>query len=100
MAPLRTPITFAILHVAIFDAVNAVDRQYRGYASEFNAPGAQRDVAAAQAAHDVMVAMFPAQRATFDAALAVTLGRASGDTSESPHSDRPEPFGLRRSWDA
>ena len=73
---------YPILHVAIFDAVNAVDRQYRGYASEFDAPGAQRDVAAAQAAHDVMVAMFPAQRATFDAALAVTLGRASGDTSE------------------
>jgi hypothetical protein len=74
---------YALLHVAIFDALNAVERRYRGYASEPNAPGARRDVAAAQAAHDVMVAMFPAQRATFDTALAATLARASsGDASE------------------
>ena len=40
-------------------------------------------VAVAQAAHDVMVAMFPAQRATFDAALATALARTStGNVSE------------------
>ena len=74
---------YALLHVAIFDALNAVDRHYLSYAGELNAPGARRDVAAAQAARDVMVAMFPAQRAMFDASLAATLARASsGDAAE------------------
>jgi hypothetical protein len=37
--------------------------------------GASRDAAAAQAAHDVLVALMPTQTATFDAALASTLSR-------------------------
>jgi len=64
----------AIVSVAVFDAVNSFDRLYLPYATQVNVPaGASRDAAAAQAAHDSLVALFPAQRATFDAALVTSL---------------------------
>ncbi len=71
---------FAILHVAMFDALNSIDYTYRPYAVRATVVGSpSREVAAAKAARDVMVAMFPAQAATFDAALAVTVNRFPGD---------------------
>jgi hypothetical protein len=71
---------YAMLHVAIFDAVNSIDFRYHQYAVRARATEtASQEVAAAQAAHDVMVAMFPAQAAAFDAALAATLARFPGD---------------------
>jgi len=70
---------YAVLQVAIFDALNSVDGTHTPYAVRVDGTGASPEVAAAQAAHDVMVAMFPPQTATFDAALAATLARSSGD---------------------
>jgi len=70
---------YAMLHVAMFDALNSIDYRYRHQIVHANVRGdATREVAVAQAAHDVMVAMFPDQSATFDAALAVTRARFSG----------------------
>lgn len=70
---------YAVLHVAIFDALNSIDYRYREHTVHASVHGdATREVAAAQAAHDVMVAMIPSQAATFDAALAATLSRFSG----------------------
>lgn len=67
---------YAILHVAMFDALNSIDYLYTPYASRVTAPaGASREAAAAQAGHDVLVAMLPSQAATFDAALASQLSR-------------------------
>ena len=74
---------YALVHVAIFDAVNAIERRYGGYAIELDAPTAAGAVAIAQAAHDVMVEMFPSQRATLDAALSASLSRTTrGDAGE------------------
>jgi hypothetical protein len=71
---------YAVLHVAMFDALNSIDYRYQEYAIRADAgASASREVAAAQAGHDVMVAMFPNQAATFDAALAATLARFPGD---------------------
>ena len=71
---------YAILHVAMFDALNSIDYNYRQYAVRATVAGSPaREVAAAQAARDVMVSMFPAQAATFDAALAATVSRFPGD---------------------
>lgn len=71
---------YAVLHVAMFDALNSIDPVYREYAVRATVIGnPSREVAAAQAARDVMVAMFPAQAATFDAALAATIARFPGD---------------------
>jgi hypothetical protein len=70
---------YAVLQVAVFDALNSIDYRYREQIVRAAVHGeATREVAAAQAAHDVMVNMFPPQTATFDADLAATTSRFSG----------------------
>ncbi len=64
----------AITHAAVFDALNSIDHLYTPFAARVRAePGASREAAAAQAAHDVLWALFPGQRDTFRAALEATL---------------------------
>jgi hypothetical protein len=64
----------AIVSAAVFDAANAFDRVYHQYAERLTPePGASRDAAVAQAAHDTLVALLPSLRATFDDALATSL---------------------------
>ena len=46
----------AIVSIAVFDAANSFDRLYQPYATSVDpAPGASRDAAVAQAAHDTLV---------------------------------------------
>jgi membrane-associated phospholipid phosphatase len=64
----------AIVHAAIFDAVNAIDRSYTPFFADVKAShGASIEAAAAQAAHDTLVVLSPAHQATFDATLAADL---------------------------
>jgi hypothetical protein len=61
----------ALLHVAIFDAVNTFDRTYTPYIAFVDVPSdASRDVAAAASAHAVLSEMYPSQRQVYDALLA------------------------------
>lgn len=61
---------YAMLHIAMFDAVNAIERVYMPYRLRIRVPhGASPEAAAAQAGHDILTALFPAQQATFDALL-------------------------------
>ena len=72
----------AVLHVAMFDALNSIDYRYHEYAVRVGAPdGASPEVAAAQAAHDVLAAMIPSQAATYDAALAATVAKVPADAA-------------------
>ena len=49
-----------MMHVAIHDALNAIDRRYEPYAYDgAGAPGASPEAAVAAAARDVLVALFP-----------------------------------------
>jgi len=61
---------FAIVHLAIYDAVESIDRRYEPYYTF--APGASGSLsaAAAKAGHDILVGLFPAQGATLDAEYA------------------------------
>ena len=76
---------YTIMHIAMFDAVNSIQRRYTPFLSEVHASsGASSEAAAAQAAHDVLVALIPGDgpKATFDAALnarlaAIPKGRAA-----------------------
>ena len=75
-AGLMTPRYFAILHIAMFDAVDAIEHRYTAYhARLLGYPGASPEAAAAQAGHDVLVALIPTPeaRAIFDAALQAQL---------------------------
>jgi hypothetical protein len=71
--PTRTARALAIVHAAIFDAVNSIDRSYQPYLTLVRLrPHADVSLAAAvaAAAHDILVALYPAQRQVFEAALA------------------------------
>ena len=76
---------FAILHVAIHDAVNAVESRYEPYLPRTSpAPaGASVQAAIAGAAHDTLVALLPESKASFDAALEETLRTVSDDSSKT-----------------
>jgi hypothetical protein len=71
----------AMLHVAMFEAVNAVDRRYAPYKLKLSADGqTSKETAAAMAAHDVLIALHPDQRANIDSALRASLAAvAEGD---------------------
>jgi hypothetical protein len=85
LGPLRTARAFAIVHIAIFDAVNAIVGGYKSYTGLSPGPaGASINAAIEQAAHDTLVDLFPSQLMTFDALLAEDLskipnGRAKTD---------------------
>src|SRR5438128_1836052 len=60
----------AMVHVAEYDAVNSIKRSHQPIIIMVDAPaGASRNVAAAKAAHDILVNLVPSRRATYDALL-------------------------------
>lgn len=74
-APPKAARSLAMMHAAVYDAVNSIARTHTPYLVDHIAdPGCSREAAAAQAARDVMVSVFPAQAATFNAALSTQLG--------------------------
>jgi hypothetical protein len=76
LGPGRSSRAMAIVHLAIFEAVNAVEGGYRSYVNLAPAQlGTSLPAAVAQAAHDTLVALFPSQISTFDDELAEDLSR-------------------------
>lgn len=64
----------AIVQAAVFDAVNGIARRYTPIHVALAGPaGASLDAAAVQAAYATLVQLYPAQKSTFDARLAVSL---------------------------
>ncbi len=66
--------SFAMMHAAMFDAVNSIDRTYTPYLTDV--PGTRHasiEAAAAQAARDVLVGLYPTRTAIYDAELADSL---------------------------
>jgi hypothetical protein len=62
--------SFAMMHAAMFDAVNSIDNSYTPYLT--SVPGRKQasvDAAAAKAAHDVLVALYPTRQNVFEAEL-------------------------------
>jgi hypothetical protein len=66
--------SYAMMHAAMFDAVNSIDGSYTPYL--IDVPGSKKaslEAAAAQAAHDVLAALYPTRQPVFDAELAASL---------------------------
>jgi hypothetical protein len=64
----------AIVQLAVFEAVNAIAGGYQPYLGTITAPpGASPDAAAIVAAHDTLVALYPASAANLDAQEALSL---------------------------
>ncbi len=74
---------YAMLHIAMADAVVAIEGRYEAFMAPSKAPGgASATAAAAQAAHDVLVHLIPASADTFKAELEADLkGIAPGPKS-------------------
>src|SRR5439155_16533167 len=65
---------FAILHAAIYDAVNAIDRTHQPYLISVRAPRDASETAAADAAaHTTLVGLYPAQQTILDADYAAEI---------------------------
>jgi len=83
--PITESRVFAMLHVAMYDAVNAADPRDTSYLERRpSAPGASAPAAAAAAAHDVLVQTLPTLSAAFDRELESSLqalpqGKATDD---------------------
>jgi vanadium-dependent haloperoxidase-like protein len=68
----------AMMHVAMFEAVNAIEHRYAPYRLKLVADKkTSGDTAAAVAGHDVLVALFPEQKSALDALLAESVGRVA-----------------------
>jgi hypothetical protein len=66
----------AMVHVAVYDAVRAVDHKSDAYAVDPKAPvGASVDAAIAAAAYGTLVRLAPVERSMLDAALNATLSQ-------------------------
>jgi hypothetical protein len=64
----------AMLQVAMFEAVNAIERRYTPYKVSLTADrGTSKEAAAAYAGHDVLLALYPDRKADLDATLAAML---------------------------
>jgi membrane-associated phospholipid phosphatase len=59
---------FAIMHAAIYDAVNAIDASHKPYLVhvEHVSPHASQEAAAAAAAHETLIELYPAFQTTLD----------------------------------
>jgi hypothetical protein len=76
LGPGRASRAIAIVQIAVFDVVNAIEGGYESYT---DLPRARRDTslkaAISQAAHDALVALFPSQAEAFHRELAADLRR-------------------------
>ena len=84
LGPGRASRAMAIVHIAMFDAVNAVSGEYESYTG-VQAPDGPVSMQAAisQAAHDTLVALFSAQAASFDGWLAEDLSEVPNKNAKA-----------------
>ncbi len=74
---------FAIVHLAMYDAVESIERQYQPYYTLAPAATGSPSAAAAKAGHDVLVGLFPDQTPALDMAYANFLA-ANGVDPHDP----------------
>jgi hypothetical protein len=69
--------SFAIMHAAIYDAVNAIDGRHKSYLVTLSdvSRNASQDASAAAAAHEVLVALYPAFKTSLDAEFQQSLAQ-------------------------
>src|ERR1700756_5169664 len=76
-ATIHSTRNFAILHAAIYDAINNIDPKFSPYLVRLaNVPRSASEIAAVdQAAHDVLVLLYPAFQASLDTELQQDLAQ-------------------------
>jgi hypothetical protein len=76
--------SFAILHVAIYDAVNAIERSHQPYFVELTraARTASQDAAADASAYEVLTALYPSFQTLLDEELQLSLAQLPDDVGK------------------
>jgi hypothetical protein len=69
----------AILHAAIHDAVNGIERRYEPYTADLESPGASLEATVASAARDVLIALAPGQQDRIEKEYASALEHVSDE---------------------
>jgi hypothetical protein len=93
--PMAQSRTFAILHAAIHDALNAIDRRYEPYTPGLPAaPQASADAAVAAAAREVLARLLPDQAALVETAY----GRALMTVRDGPAKTAGIATGQAAAW--
>ena len=84
LGPTRSSRAMAIVHIAIFDAVNAIVGGYQSYTGLPREHGETSIQAAmAQAAHDTLSALYPSQSSSFAAVLAGDLAKIANSKAKA-----------------
>lgn len=83
--PVLSARAMAIAHIAMADVVAAASGEFLTYSRLLTAPEGEfsEEAAIAQAAHDTLIVAFPAQAATFDAALADSLAAVADGAAKT-----------------
>src|SRR5258707_4808665 len=77
-ASVASGVWFAYVHLAVFDAVNAIDHRFQPYLFTAIPPaGANKDAAAVAAAHRILVTYFPSQQLGLDTQFAASIAAIS-----------------------
>ena len=81
--------SFAILHAAIYDAVNSINTTHEPYLVRVDhvSPHASQEAAAAAAAHEVLLALYPTFQTLLDAQLEQSLARIPDGTDKTRGTD-------------
>ena len=83
VTPGGSTLYFAIVHLAVYNAVNAVNPRYQPYLYTLKAPrGASEDAAAIAAAHRILINYFPDQQAALDVQYDQSLSAIPGGKSK------------------
>jgi Bacterial Ig-like domain len=83
-APPLASRNMAMVHTAIYDAVNAIAKNYSVYHVDAQAPAETSSAAAAaEAAYGVLINLYPNQKTTFDVALLASLAAIPDGTAEN-----------------
>jgi hypothetical protein len=73
---------FPMVHAAMHDAIQAIQHRFEMYCGPISGASGSPIAAAATAAHDVLVGLFPGQQGTLDTALVASLAKyhVTGDS--------------------
>jgi len=77
--------SFAIMHAAIYDAVNSIDKTHTPYLFDLTgvSQSVSQEAAASAAAHEVLVALYPGFQAMLDAQLQQLLAQIPDATAKA-----------------
>jgi hypothetical protein len=84
VGPCRAARAIAIVHIAMFEALNAIKGKYQSFVGMYEAPPKTNKTAAiAQAAAKTLIALFPSQKAHFETQLAADLNAISNGANKT-----------------